>query len=146
DAAMREAMNQIVCGLASGVRNGNLHVDVLAPRGNLDRLALHFRELVREHLERDRTVRHSRDYLFGELAVVRDAGLPHARRVPREPLYVRLAIKRHHAIELRAVAEDFRPKSAEIHVRFSSCRIQSAASVSDRTIASAFAGAGSSYP
>jgi len=50
-ARMRKAMNQIVGRFATRVGDGNLHVDVLAPRGDLASLPFHLSELVGEHFK-----------------------------------------------------------------------------------------------
>jgi hypothetical protein len=48
DPAVRQAVDQRFSGFAFGVRDRDLHVDVIAPRGDLERLALHLGKIVGE--------------------------------------------------------------------------------------------------
>ena len=86
DAFRRQCADELGCRLAHGVGDGNFDVHVGAPRRDRARLLGHAREIVREHLERDRPVRNSSQDFARKRFVIADAGLAHQRRIGGESL------------------------------------------------------------
>ena len=67
---------------------------------------LHGREIVREHLERDRQVGHGLQHIEGESLVIGDAGLPHQRRIGGEALDQRVLRRFANAFDVGAIGEN----------------------------------------
>ncbi len=107
DPVRRQFLDQRQRGLAPGVRDGNLDVNVLLPVADFQRLPAHLGELVGEHLEGDRLVRDDFEHALGERLVVGDADLFHQGRVGGQPLDVRLSVEVDDALAVRAVGENF---------------------------------------
>jgi len=78
---------------AAGVGDRDLHVDVLAPGGEAERLAAHLGKLVREHLQREGLGGHGAEDVAGKGLVVLDPGLAHQARVGRQAPDVGLGVK-----------------------------------------------------
>ena len=103
---MRQVAGQVVRRLATRIGHGDLHVDLGAPGGNLVGLALHFVELVGEHLERNRPVGNRIQHHSREALVVGHACLPHERGIGRESLDIRPAVHLEHARQIRSIGKD----------------------------------------
>ena len=84
-ARLDEPLEQDVSAFTFGVGDGDLDVDIGTPCHDLQRLAFHLAEVVRENLERDRPVGYDLEDLTRERLVINDAGLSHQRRVGGEP-------------------------------------------------------------
>src|SRR5581483_6589445 len=84
-------------------RNRNFDVDVRTPRPDLQSLALHLRELIREDLKRNRKILNLGQNRTRELFIVPDAGLRHQCRVCGESLDETLTIAFQHLVPICSV-------------------------------------------
>ena len=73
DALLRQALHQRRRTAAARIGDGDLHVNVLAPRGDAQRLLFHFVEVVREDFEGKRPVRDGARERPAERFVIGDA-------------------------------------------------------------------------
>ena len=102
----RQFADQREGGLAARIGDGDLDVDVLAPAGELERLALHLREFVGKDLEGDGLGGDGLEDVLGEGLVILDAGLLHQGGVGGEALDVGLGVEVEDAGLVGAVGVD----------------------------------------
>ena len=104
-ALMREVVHQWQAAVALGVGDGDLDVDVGSPRGDLQRLAAHIVEVVREDLEGDRQVGDDLDQLAGEGFIVGHMRAMHQGGVGGETGHPALGLESRELLEAGAIAE-----------------------------------------
>jgi len=102
-AGLAELLDEGEAGVAAGVGDRDLGVNVGAPAVDLEGLALHLDEVVGEDFERDGFRGDGLEDVLGEGLVVADPGLLHQARVRRQALDVGLGVKIENAGPVRAV-------------------------------------------
>src|ERR1700678_607221 len=106
DTPAGEPANQRIAWLASRIRDRNLHVHIVRPARDLQRLTFHLSEFIAYHFERHGLVPDLHKDLAGERPIIRYTRLAHESWVRSQAFDVALRVHFQHVGLIRAVRKD----------------------------------------